>query len=273
MKKTLLSALCVISVSILHAQVYTQTRTCTDIFYARPAIWVNSAWQNTVSDDNKYISTKTLRGGTSWPIQFQRFGFSVPANAVIQSIDVSMIRHKSGKSNVKDSYIGLVTGDSFETSGGNSPNQAKTAYWTSTEAGVSYTFVPKGIGTDGTPFSWTPSLVNKPYFGVFFDIGFTTGAGSVAYIEKISVTVRYTLSTAVANNLQLTAVNNTVIASADEKGLYNLVVRDLSGRTLQRALLRNPENSTVYLTNKLPGVYLISLEGNNTSKVIKAVVR
>jgi hypothetical protein len=261
------------SIYMLQAQVYTQTRTCTDIFYARPAIWSTTAWQNTVSDDNKYISTKTVRGGTSWPIQFQKFGFNIPSNAVIQGIDVSMIRHKSGKTNVKDSYIGLVTGDSFENSYGNSPNQAKTANWTSTEAGVVYTFLPSGIGTDGYPFTWTPSLINKPYFGVFFDIAFSTGSGAVAYIEKIAITVRYTLSTTVANNLQLTPVNNTVIASADEKGLYNLVVRDLSGRTLQRAMLRDPENTTVYLANKLPGFYLISLEGNNSSKVIKAFVR
>lgn len=273
MKKALLSAVCVLLIYFPEAQIYTQTRTCTDIYFSRPSNWATTAWQNTVSDDNTYISTNNLRITSSRPVQFQKFGFSIPTNAVIQGVDVAMIRLKSGRSNVQDAFASLVTGDDFANSGSNTPSQAKSAYWTTSEAGVVYTFPASGTGTDGNPYSWTPGKINKPYFGFFFDIGVSSGSGAVAKIEKLSITVRYTLSTTVSNNLQLTPVDNSVLASANEKGLYNLVVTDMSGRVLQRAVLKDPNNTTVYLNHQLRGVYIISLEGNNSKKVIKTFVR
>jgi hypothetical protein len=273
MKKTLFPVICVLCVHILQAQVYTQTRTSTEIYYGRPSVWATTAWQNTVNDDNRYISTKTLRGGTTWPIQFQKFGFNIPSNAIIQGIDVSMIRHKTGKSNVKDNFASLVTGDDFANSGGNIPSQAKAAYWTSTEAGAVYTFAQSGTGTDGNPYSWTAEKINKLYFGFFFDIQILLGGGAVANIEKLSITVRYTLPSTVASNLQLTPLNKSVIASANDKGMYNFVVRDISGRLVQRSVLTDPQNTTVFLNNQLPGVYLVSLEGANSKKTIKTYIR
>jgi hypothetical protein len=275
MKKMLLTAVSVFCVYVLSAQqVYTERRTCSEIYFARPAIWTSTAWQNTVADDNKYISTIPLRGGTTWPIQFSRFGFAIPSNAIIQGIDVTVIRHKTGKNNVRDSYAALVTGNDFANSGGNVPNHAKTDYWTTRETSVVYTFAPSGIGSDGNPYNYTATEINKPYFGLFYDIGFLTGgAGSAAHIEKVSIAVRYTLSTTVASNLQLTPVDKSVVATADEKGTYNLAVRDLNGRLVQRAILKDPENTTVYLNNKMPGLYLISLEGATSKKVIKAFIR
>ena len=272
----LLCVLTVFCVYIVTAQqIQTQTRTCTEIYFGRPSIWASTAWQNTVNDDNKYISTIPLRGGTTWPIQFSRFGFTIPSNAIVKQIDVTVIRHKTGKNNVRDFGALLVTGDDFWNSGGNGPNMANTEYWTTRETSVTYSFAPKGMGVDGYPYDYTPANINKPYFGLFFDISFLTGGGpgSAAHIEKVSISVSYTLPTTVASNLQLTPIDKSVVATADEKGTYNLAVRDLNGRLVQRAILKDPENTTVYLNNKMPGLYLISLEGTTSKKVIKAFIR
>jgi hypothetical protein len=212
--------------------------------------------------------------GTTYFSSLDNFNFSIPTNAVIQNITVTLLRFKTGRSNVVDKMLSLLwPGPDGTYSIGNAPNLAKSTYWPSSEASVAYTFSPSGVGSDGNPYNITVAKINSPWFGFVFEFGCVRGGnGAIMNIDQASITVNYTLSST-SSNLKVAQFDDKVLVNSTEKGLFNLTVRNVLGQLLQRSTLKDPENRTVLLNNKCKGVCFITVQSNNSRKTIKAYVR
>lgn len=273
MNKILLIGVFLLSCHLVHAQSYSQTRTASRLYMAKPEFWPNATWQKVQHNDDIYMSSAKGIISTTWYSSLDAFNFSIPSNAIIQSISVKLLRFKTGRSNVIDKVLSLVWPSPDGTYAvGNAPNLAKTNYWPSTETEVIYTFSPSGTGSDGTPYNITASKINSPWFGFVFEFGCVRGgSGAVMNIDQALVTINYTLST--ANNLQVEQFDNKVQVNASENGIYNLTVRNIMGQLLQRTIMKDPQGKTILLNSKCKGLCIITVENNKLRKTVKAFIK
>lgn len=271
MNRFLLSLTCLITGMWTFPQSATQTRTATHLYMSRPAVWQNATWQQVRYDDNVYMST--IKGvGTTYFTSLEGFNFSVPSNAIINNFTITFRRFKTGRGNAQDKLVSILWPAPDGTYAvGNAPNYAKTAYWPGTESVAVYIIPASGPGVDGVPYNVTASQVNSPLFGVVFEFGALPGAPIVINIDQVTMTVSYTVP--ITNKLQLTQSDNNVMVSAQQAGLYTLSVRNQLGQLLQRSVVSSPKNMFVALNNRCKGLCIITLEGVNSRKTIKAFVR
>ncbi|HET9746474.1 MAG TPA: hypothetical protein VFP97_12225 [Chitinophagaceae bacterium] len=273
MNQLVLCFVCSILCHVSYGQTYTQTRTSTNLYMAKPSFWPNATWQKVQYDDNVYMTSIKSNLGTSYFTSFTAFNFSLPSNAVINNVSVTIRRFKTGRANVIDRQLSLLwPSPDGSYSEGNAPNLAKTTYWPAAEAAAIYTFSPSGIGTDGNPYNITVAKVNSPLFGFVCEFGFVRGgSASVMNIDQATMSVNYSLPT--ASNLRVEPLQESVRVSASERGTYNLYIRNVNGQLLQRAILKDPSNRTILLNNRCKGVCIITVEGVHTRKTIKMFVR
>lgn len=148
------------------------------------------AWSNpdNAKTTNDTYATATLTGDViSHYLKLTNWGFTLPTDAVIKGISVSIERkptNTAGQS-VKDSTIKLVKGGTVS-----GDNKANTSDWSTTEAYNNY-----GSTIDLWGLSWAYSDINATDFGVVISVASgSTASGGIANIDHVKITVYYTSS-------------------------------------------------------------------------------
>jgi hypothetical protein len=111
------------------------------------------------------------------------FGFSIPANAVIDGIKAEISKKVSQPvSDIRDSVVQLVKAGLPSGS-----NYASSLQWPMT-----FTYSTYGGPTDLWNSSWTPADINAASFGL--NLQLTNGAfDQTAQVDHVQITVYYTL--------------------------------------------------------------------------------
>ena len=163
-----------------------------------------------------YATVNLSHGDDSHYLRGTNFGFSIPDDATIDGITVT-IRRSGDQSfgyGVEDHHIHLVKNGVIQTSG---DDKADTnSNWPTTLAARSY-----GSTSDKWRLSWSAADINNVNFGVALcarnNSPFSTHIGSVDYIQ---VTVTYTsnlnaTTTTVSSSINPSTYNQSVSFTAD----------------------------------------------------------
>lgn len=145
----------------------------------------NIAWLNpgnvTASDNSRATSSIFAASPTTHILKATNYGFSVPANATIDGVELSVERQQSTATDVHDQTLKLLVGGTQVGS-----NKAAVGSWPTTEASATY-----GGPTDLWGTTLTPSDVNGSTFGAALQAALTT-SNSVAKVDNVRITVYYT---------------------------------------------------------------------------------
>ena len=197
------------------AQFLSETKTSGDVRLAIPENWVQYAPQYVNQDDDSYAYTKPLwTFGQTGFISFLDFGFNIPIGATIENIIIKVKRFKMGKLGVRDISAWTVSRcvEDYCSYGMQLSNQE---LWPSEETEITYSEPGSGIDFFGSPFQWTPAMVNDSFFGFSLSAeqiriqGKTESAihgrpGAIAYIDLLTITVEYSVPSSLsASSLQL----------------------------------------------------------------------
>jgi len=142
--------------------------------------WTNPG--NVISNDNVYSTVAVSGGAISNYLQTSNYGFSIPSEATITGITVTIGRFESatgGGTDVRDNVVKLVKGGAITGT-----NLAVTGTdWPTTETALAYGGTTNLWGT-----TLTPADINASNFGVALAVNSTnTRTASVDYMQ-ISVT-------------------------------------------------------------------------------------
>jgi hypothetical protein len=185
------------------------------------------------TDDNIYASSSKLvaiRDSTSGfrsrsvaSLALQGFGFSIPVDATIENIEVSLRRFKTGRPTIGDYFLTVM--QRYQATETQPSSYGKMWTKDDTYAGkiypdieTQYIFSQPGGGTDGGFFhdqiyQWTPEMVNAVTFGVRIDNYPPIGKGSVTvHYDLVEVTIRYSVSTALSSHLENSTETNLLKA-------------------------------------------------------------
>lgn len=162
----------------------------TESYYGGYINWnnVNGAkvndWTNFAYIENDYSTAYDLQALVAYD-----FGFSIPAGATIDGIQVKVFNQAShasyGTRHVEDERLALLVNQTYmqESSG----NQ-NAGYWSATPAEVPY-----GNGSYLWGETWTDSLINSSDFGVVLLVEIVSdGTTVIAYVDYIQIEVWYT---------------------------------------------------------------------------------
>jgi hypothetical protein len=197
-----LSSIFLVSFLSGFTQPLSQTRTAT-VLNNFGGAYVNSfpkaTAQDVAANDGIYAYSNKLTAGKWYAsLALQGFGFTIPDNATIENITVTVRRFKSGGASIKDYFVSVmqryansygVEWTNLDTYPGN--------YYPNTEG--EFVFSQIGNGNNGgyyhdQPYQWTPAMVNHPYFGLRVDVYPLSGAGyAVVYYDYVQITVDYSL--------------------------------------------------------------------------------
>ena len=142
--------------------------------------WTNPG--NALANDNSF-ATIAVNNATSNYLQTSGYGFSIPSDATITGILVTIGRFQNttaGGNDIRDTEVrllksGTVTGSNLAVTG---------TEWPTTEGAATYGSTSNLWGT-----TWTPAEINASNFGVALAVNSTNSrTGSVDYI---TVTVTY----------------------------------------------------------------------------------
>ena len=152
----------------------------------------NYSWSNTggiTANDNNSASVDVGAGRyrlTNY-LGATNFGFSIPAGATINGIEVSIGRYSDGGPGDRnmDNIVRLVKGGTI--TGDNKANDGVN--WPTAEEVATY-----GSSTDLWDETWSPSDINASNFGVVLSVENTNSRSyRMAYVDYIQITVTYTL--------------------------------------------------------------------------------
>ncbi len=148
-----------------------------------------TAWSNptrVTANDNSSASVAGTGTAFDQSLYATGYGFSIPSNATILGIQVTIGRYASsggGGGNIRDNLVQLIQNGSV---GGNN-NGATTTSWPTSETAANY-----GSTTDLWGSTWTPALINASNFGVALRVNnSSTFTSRTAYVDYITVTVTY----------------------------------------------------------------------------------
>ncbi len=161
-------------------------------------IYTHSSKLSAVKDSTSSISARSITS-----LALQGFGFTIPDNATIENISVSVRRFKKGTPSVGDHSLSVM--QRYDCGAG--PCRYGI-FWTyldtypgkiypNTE--TQYVYSQTGSGSNGgfnhdQVYQWTPTMVNHQYFGVRIDSYAPMGKGSVEiYYDLVEVTIQYSL--------------------------------------------------------------------------------
>lgn len=150
--------------------------------------WTNPG--NITASDSTYATVTLASTATSYYLQANTFGFSIPATATVNGVvvEVQKFATTASKNFMEDQTVSLMVGGTIT---GN--NYATTATWPSTNSFVSY-----GGTADTWGLSLTPAQVNATNFGAAIAATnvHTSGASSslTASVDYVRVTVYYTVN-------------------------------------------------------------------------------
>ena len=168
--------------------------------------------QDVSADDNIYTASSKLNAIRDSASSFtshsvsslalQGFGFTIPENAIIESITVRVRRFKIGRPSIGDAVLSVMR--RYNCDAGEPCRYG--VFWTyrDTYSGkiypgteTEYIFSQSGNGNNGgmnhnQAYEWTPAMVNHQYFGVRIDNFSPIGKGTVKiYYDLVEVTVEY----------------------------------------------------------------------------------
>jgi hypothetical protein len=152
-------------------------------------------WNNPIrvtADDNSNATVSLTAGGvgnstsTSKLLSATGFGFSIPANAIINGITANIGRFRSNNGNIRDARVQLLkagssTGDNLAVTGTNWPTSETVAVYGST--------------TNLWNESWTAADINSSNFGIGISTTQTVPffLTTTANIDYINLTITYTI--------------------------------------------------------------------------------
>jgi hypothetical protein len=134
---------------------------------------------NAVASDNAYAQAAPGGGDTHY-LSTNNFGFSIPAAAVIDGIEVNIERH-SALGTIKDARLRIVKGGLV----GGTERGDLVSTWPMTDAVKTY-----GSSGDLWGETWTPSDINANDFGVVLSV---TDSGDAALVDQITIEVFFSL--------------------------------------------------------------------------------
>jgi hypothetical protein len=163
------------------------------------------------ANDGIYAYTSRLSGikDSSAPshsvstLALQGFGFTIPDNATIVNIIVTLTRFKKGNVPIGDYFITLMQSFSGDPTNGidvygymwrNGDVYPGNLY---PDTKTEYTFSQSGSGNNGwythdEAYQWTPAIINQIYFGLRIDSYPPVGHGSdVVYYDLVEITIEY----------------------------------------------------------------------------------
>lgn len=166
-------------------------------------------WTNTSS---ALVIDGTSAGTQSLPatkiskyLKLSGFNFSIPSEATIVGIKVSVVR-RGTSSLIKDNSIILIGGS------GNSEDKVSSDAWPTKLTSVIY-----GGATDTWNIAWTSAQINNSAFGLEISVQNTdSNSGHDAYIDGATIVVYYTVPAAKA--ITVTAENFNTNKGADYYG-------------------------------------------------------
>ncbi len=140
--------------------------------------WINPT--NIYSNNNLFASSNLGMLGVSNYLQATGFGFSIPEDATISGIQVTVGRY-SQNGDVRDFSVRLLKEGSVAGS-----DKATGTYWPGTEVPAVY-----GGASDLWEVSWTPADINSGSFGTRVSGQNGSFSARVAYVDYITITVTY----------------------------------------------------------------------------------
>lgn len=132
--------------------------------------WANIA--RALSDDEMYATANLPAGGNSERLHLLDFGFAIPDQAVIDGIEASLERSRTGNGNVRDLSIYLLRDREGIVGQASNKNLGKVVNWPTTDAVQGYGGPTEQWGVDDETLAidpaapWTPAHINHPNFGL-----------------------------------------------------------------------------------------------------------
>ncbi len=161
----------------------TNARTGADVSGTGTGIWINPG-NITAADSNS--ATVTLNGATSHYLEGTNYGFTLPANATINGIQVTVGRYESGLSSgndVRDSVVSLMKSGTLIGSN----KGATSTEWPTANTAASY-----GANNDLWGTTWTADDINATGFGVALSANSVNNR--IASVDYMQIAVTYTVS-------------------------------------------------------------------------------
>ncbi len=156
------------------------------------AIWAN---ENNANAGDGVFTTATLKNylncfqSTCYLSRYLNctsFGFSIPANSNIVGIKLRTKGKASANNSITDSTIKMGVGGVMY--GTNHAQQG--TYW-----GTGNSYTTYGGTTDSWGYTWLPSNINDPTFGVFIKVMNASNADATASIDHVQITIYYSVTT------------------------------------------------------------------------------
>jgi hypothetical protein len=145
------------------------------------------AWTNAANITGAGTAGMSIASGaTTNYLQGTNYGFALPANAIINGIEVTINRSSSGTSSplLRDSRVSLVKGGTIQAT-----NKAVTGTnWPGTLADAIY-----GGPADLWGTTWTAADINANNFGVAFSAVNNNGNNRTATVDYMRIAVTYTV--------------------------------------------------------------------------------
>lgn len=162
-------------------------------------LWVQNEPVLVSADDNIFAYSNTL-SAKRWylSVSLKDFRFTIPAEATIENIIVSVRRFKKGKGSIKD-YFATLNMVSTQSPGLNNPYGVRWVdpnNYPIIETGVIYS--QSGTGTNGglqgnQAYKWTPEKINNQAFGVRIDTNAPINGSVQVYYDLVEIAVEYSL--------------------------------------------------------------------------------
>ncbi len=182
--------------------------------------WTNPGFVTT--NDTNYATAVLTTNAVSNYLRASNFGFSIPAGATINGIQVTINRSSSANTagfSIRDSDL-FLTKNGTATVG--TDHASATDWPTGGPASANYGGIADLWGT-----TWTPAEINSANFGVLLSVlnesGFTNRTASVDYIEvTVTYTIQYTI-TATAGVGGTISPSGAVLVNGGANQTFNIV--------------------------------------------------
>lgn len=143
------------------------------------------AWSGTGNisvSDNSYADVYLMDSEQSYYLNASGFGFSIPNNAIIIGITVSVEKDTVYVSDVVDGSVRIIRNGTI-----GSVEEASSSYWPATDTWVDY-----GNGSYLWGETWTSAEINDNRFGVAISCYNAMGS-TRCYIDNIRITIDYAI--------------------------------------------------------------------------------
>ncbi len=160
--------------------------------------WTNPG--NITTSVGSTFSTATVASPiVSNYLKSSNYGFSIPAGATINGIQVTILRGSSTGSSIKDNVVKLVKGGTVT---GN--NKAIATVWQNSNFLATY-----GSSSDLWGATWTPADINASNFGAALSVASNSGTNHTGSVDYMQITVTYTLPDTTAPTITASITGGT----------------------------------------------------------------